>query len=80
MANERSISGDYLLRVTDFGLSTTVKKDPGGGAVQLNKTVCGTPLYMAPELYEKKKYDAYQVGGVSLSLSLSLKQMNDCSL
>lgn len=43
--NAKSLSGDFLMRVADFGLSTSVKKDPGGGFAQ-NKTICGTPLFM----------------------------------
>ena len=69
--NARSISGDFLMRVSDFGLSTTVKKDTYGN-VQLNNTTCGTPLFMAPELIDRKPYDAYQVDVWALGISLYL--------
>lgn len=42
---------DVLLKIADFGLSRTVH--PGEHA----ETVCGTPLYMAPEVLRFKKYD-----------------------
>jgi len=38
------------VKFIDFGLSKIITSD-------LNKTVCGSPLYMAPELLEHKHYD-----------------------
>ncbi|XWS41382.1 hypothetical protein CRYUN_Cryun17cG0076900 [Craigia yunnanensis] len=42
---------DVVLKIADFGLSRTV--DPGKYA----QTVCGSPLYMAPEVLEFQRYD-----------------------
>ena len=38
-----------MLKICDFGL--TKKED------EILKTVCGTPLYMAPEVIDQKLYD-----------------------
>ncbi|KAL1290862.1 hypothetical protein HN51_059394 [Arachis hypogaea] len=43
---------DAILKIADFGLSRTVR--PGEYA----ETVCGTPLYMAPEVLQFQKYDS----------------------
>ncbi|XWS44764.1 hypothetical protein CRYUN_Cryun15aG0075800 [Craigia yunnanensis] len=42
---------DVVLKITDFGLSRSV--DPGKYA----QTVCGSPLYMAPEVLQFQRYD-----------------------
>ncbi|XP_022774864.1 serine/threonine-protein kinase ATG1t isoform X2 [Durio zibethinus] len=42
---------DAMLKIADFGLSRSV--DPGNYAL----TVCGTPLYMAPEVLQFQRYD-----------------------
>jgi serine/threonine-protein kinase Chk2 len=39
-------SEETLLKVTDFGLSRFV------GENSLMKTLCGTPSYLAPEIFE----------------------------
>ena len=42
---------DNTIRIVDFGLSNTYKKD------ERLKTACGSPCYAAPEMIEgKKKY------------------------
>ncbi|KAL6005506.1 hypothetical protein ACLOJK_006073 [Asimina triloba] len=46
-----SPNGDAVLKIADFGLSRIV--NPGEYA----ETVCGSPLYMAPEVLEFQKYD-----------------------
>ena len=47
-----SISGDFTCLLADFGLSRLLHHE--GAAVALQKTVCGTPLFMSPELQQKK--------------------------
>ena len=68
VANNRSITGDYLLRVSDFGLSKQVKVIKR--IVEMSSTNCGTLLYMAPELIQKKSYDAYLVDVWALGITL----------
>ncbi|XP_047181689.1 serine/threonine-protein kinase ATG1t isoform X3 [Vigna umbellata] len=46
-----SHEGDAKLKIADFGLSRTVR--PGEYA----ETVCGSPLYMAPEVLQFQRYD-----------------------
>lgn len=78
ISNRQSITGDYLLVITDFGLSRCIPQatDPNALPV-LSKTFCGTPAFMAPELYMKRPYDAYKVDmwalGVSLYMMLTLE-------
>ncbi|PON43484.1 Serine/threonine protein kinase [Trema orientale] len=43
--------GDLVLKIADFGLSRSIS--PGDYA----ETVCGSPLYMAPEVLAFQKYD-----------------------
>ncbi|KAL5281534.1 CHEK2 family protein [Megaselia abdita] len=44
---------ETLVKVSDFGLSKLVEKDT------IMKTLCGTPLYVAPEILETKGHGAY---------------------
>jgi serine/threonine-protein kinase ULK/ATG1 len=45
------LTGDKkTIKIIDFGLSKVFSTD-------LNQTICGSPLYMAPELFEKQNYD-----------------------
>lgn len=64
----RSITGDYLLRVSDFGLSKQVKVEQRN--VEMSESICGTPVYMAPELMLGKPYDAYLVDVWALGITL----------
>lgn len=41
----------YNLKITDFGLAKDEEENP------LFKTICGSPMYMAPEIMKYKKYD-----------------------
>lgn len=45
------ISTDGVLKLIDFGLSKVL-------AMDLTKTMCGSPLYMAPEILYKQDYDS----------------------
>ncbi|CAJ2641578.1 unnamed protein product [Trifolium pratense] len=55
-----------VLKISDFGLSRTVR--PG----EYVETVCGTPLYMAPEVLQFQKYDykadMWSVGAILFEL------------
>lgn len=51
--NDKSISKDFTLLVADFGLSRIVHHD-NDGDIQKNRTVCGTPIFMAPEILTRK--------------------------
>ncbi|XVF14956.1 hypothetical protein REPUB_Repub09cG0106000 [Reevesia pubescens] len=42
---------DVVLKIADFGLSRSVDPD------QYAQTVCGSPLYMAPEVLQFQRYD-----------------------
>ncbi|KAF7495976.1 CBL-interacting serine/threonine-protein kinase 13 [Sarcoptes scabiei] len=70
-SNKSSISGDYLLVVTDFGLSKSVPDRS-----KLQRSICGTPIFMAPELLLHQPYDAFAVDiwalGISLYMMLSM--------
>nr|XP_027077670.1 serine/threonine-protein kinase ATG1t-like isoform X2 [Coffea arabica] len=46
-----SSDGDALLKIADFGLSRILHPDT------FAETVCGSPLYMAPEILQFQKYD-----------------------
>lgn len=41
----------YNLKITDFGLAKTQENN------ELFETICGSPMYMAPEIMKYKKYD-----------------------
>ncbi|CAN6480548.1 unnamed protein product [Victoria cruziana] len=45
-------SNNFLLKIGDFGFARYLK--PQG----LADTLCGSPLYMAPEIIQSQKYDA----------------------
>ena len=57
--NKNNIN-DIELKIADFGFAKELKKD------NLLDTLCGTPMYIAPELYTKKQYhinsDLWSVG------------------
>ncbi|MED6119275.1 hypothetical protein PIB30_010199 [Stylosanthes scabra] len=57
---------DAVLKIADFGLSRTLL--PGEYA----ETVCGTPLYMAPEVLQFQKYDSkadmWSIGAILFEL------------
>ncbi|KAH7566019.1 hypothetical protein ACOSQ2_022572 [Xanthoceras sorbifolium] len=60
------LDGDVVLKIADFGLSCNLH--PGKYA----EKVCGSPLYMAPEVLEFKKYDEkvdmWSVGAILFEL------------
>ena len=44
------VSSNKILKITDFGLSKHINNN------QLMETICGSPLYMAPEIIKNKEY------------------------
>ena len=41
-----------ILRIADFGFSRALQP------MDMAATICGSPLYMAPEILQHQKYDA----------------------
>lgn len=73
-----SITKDFILLLADFGLSRIVHHQVGGGGnIEMNRTVCGTPIFMAPEILMKKPYNAFSVDvwalGVTLYIMVTLE-------
>jgi serine/threonine protein kinase len=56
------LDNNYTLKITDFGFAKYFDITGGG----MSETICGTPLYMAPEIMKFKKYsiksDLWSVG------------------
>ena len=54
------ITDEYTLKITDFGLARYFQND------NLISTICGSPMYMSPEILQKKNYniksDLWSVG------------------
>lgn len=68
------IDRDYCLKVTDFGLSTTLNEKGEKGL--LTQTV-GSDSYMAPELHERRLYSGKSVDIFAIGIVLfSLKMKN----
>lgn len=61
----QSLSTDTVLKISDFGLSKLIATDS-------MKTVCGTLLYVAPEIYDNKNYtnkvDIWSLGCVLFAM------------
>ena len=51
------ITGDGQIKLGDFGFATKVEHKPEE-TKQRAKTVLGTPLWMAPEIHRREKYDS----------------------
>ena len=51
----------FEIKIADFGFSKKLKNKN-----QINKTICGTPLYMAPQVVQKNTYsykaDIWSIG------------------
>lgn len=51
---------NIILKIGDFGFAKQIEND------EMNNTLCGTPMYMAPEIMEEKKYyitsDLWSIG------------------
>lgn len=56
------VAFDYLVKLSDFGLATfsssgKAEADSSSSEEDMAQTWCGSPLYMAPEMLYKMKYD-----------------------
>ncbi|XP_058830877.1 serine/threonine-protein kinase Nek7-like [Topomyia yanbarensis] len=52
------IDADNRLKLADFGIAKICSTHPNGSELdELNMTIVGTPLYMAPEVATGKRYD-----------------------
>jgi len=55
---------DLTIKITDFGFASLYPKDAGGF-----ETTLGTPLYMAPEIIKKERYnkavDIWSIGVIT---------------
>ena len=60
------VSNDYILKITDFGFARYINSN------MIIQTLCGSPMYMAPEIMKYKKYndksDLWSVGIVLYEL------------
>jgi serine/threonine protein kinase len=45
------LTNEYNIKITDFGFAKQIDKN------SLINTLCGSPMYMAPEIINKKEYD-----------------------
>ena len=63
-------AGEKLLKIADFGFARSLQ--PQG----LAETLCGSPLYMAPEILQFHKYDAkadlWSVGTILFELVVGM--------
>lgn len=61
------LSVDFKIKIADFGFSKKLKK-----LNEINNTICGTPLYMAPQVVQKDKYsykaDIWSIGVILFEL------------
>lgn len=58
---------EFIVKIADFGFSKKLKRKD-----QINKTICGTPLYMAPQVVKKTQYsyksDIWSIGCILFEL------------
>lgn len=58
---------DFEIKIADFGFSKKLKSKS-----QINNTICGTPLYMAPQVVQKNHYsykaDIWSIGVILFEL------------
>ena len=61
------VNTEYCLKISDFGFAKSYNPD-----TDLQQTMCGSPLYMAPEILEQKKYtdivDIWSIGVIMYEL------------
>lgn len=66
-----------VVKIADFGLSVTVNSQ-----LDLLKTMCGSPLYMSPEIIDGDKYtaksDLWSVGLIYYQLIYGVHPYGDC--
>lgn len=58
---------NFQIKIADFGFSKKLKNK-----AQINKTICGTPLYMSPQVVKKTQYsyksDIWSIGCILFEL------------
>ena len=61
------VNSDDCLKISDFGFAKSYNPD-----IELQQTMCGSPLYMAPEILEQKRYtdvvDLWSIGVIMYEL------------
>ena len=61
------VTVDDTLKISDFGFAKSYNPD-----ADLQQTMCGSPLYMAPEILEQKRYtdvvDLWSIGVIMYEL------------
>ena len=61
------VTSDDTLKISDFGFAKSYNPD-----IELQQTMCGSPLYMAPEILEQKRYtdvvDLWSIGVIMYEL------------
>lgn len=61
------VNEKFEIKIADFGFSKKLKNKS-----QVNKTICGTPLYMAPQVVQKSTYsykaDIWSIGCILFEL------------
>ena len=79
-------SENAVLKLADFGLAKYAKNKDGGyeddfGDDEMN-TVCGTPVYWAPEIGERAGYndkaDLWSIGVIFLEMLVGTKPWEHC--
>jgi len=67
LANVDLTKTRFEIKIADFGFSKKLKSKD-----QINRTICGTPLYMAPQVVQKQMYsykaDIWSIGVILFEL------------
>lgn len=73
---ENILIKNNIIKIADFGFSKIVTNE-------LNKTICGTPMYMSPELFEFKTYneniDVWSSGLILYEMIYSINPFKQCN-
>ena len=64
------LTGDWVCKLTDFGESKCCFDARRRALVTSSGTICGTPPYMAVQMVERQKYNAFKADIFSMGVSL----------